>query len=453
MTLSTIILAAGKGTRMRSNKPKVLQTLGGKPLLQHVIHTVQQLSTAKTVVVYGFAGNQVQQAFADQPITWVEQHEQLGTGHAVKVALDEIPTQGKSLILYGDVPLIQATTLQQLADANKTGLAMLTLTVANPYGLGRIVRNHAGKVQCIVEQKDATATQQAIQEINSGIYCIDNTLLHNYLPQLSNHNAQQEYYLTDIIKMAVDDGIEIATIEPKHPFEIDGVNDRGQLAQLERTWQTYQVQQLQKQGVQFADPTRVDIRGTLTVGQDVFIDTNVIIQGECHLGNHVVIETGCVLTHSQIGDNSHIKPYCVIDNSQLGQAVTVGPFAHLRPHTQLADAAKIGNFVETKKSVIGKGSKVNHLSYIGDAHIGEAANIGAGTITCNYDGKNKHKTQIGNHAFIGSNSSLVAPVNIDDEATVGAGSVITQDINKQCLGVARGRQRNIDNYYRPDQKS
>ena len=451
--LSVVILAAGKGTRMQSAKPKVLQTLAGKSLLGHVLDTCHQLTVDDTIVVYGFGGDQVQTAinerYAHLSITWVAQTEQLGTGHAVKVALDKLPKQGQSLILYGDVPLVSGQTLTLLRAANTDGMSMLTLTVANPFGLGRIKRNSNGDIEAIVEQKDASSAEQQINEINSGIYCVDNALLHKYLPELSNDNAQQEYYLTDIVKMAVADGITIAAIEPEHAFEIEGVNNRQQLASLERSWQSKLVHDLQVAGVQFADPTRVDIRGSLTAGQDVFIDINVVFEGDCTLGDNVYVEAGCVIKSSQLGNACHIKPYCVIDHAQVGAGVDVGPFAHLRPDTVLSDNSKVGNFVEIKKSVIGKGSKVNHLSYIGDATVGTNANIGAGTITCNYDGVNKSQTIINDNAFIGSNSSLVAPVTIGKNATVGAGSVITDDVDADALALARGRQVQKSGFQRP----
>ena len=451
-SLTVIILAAGKGTRMKSAKPKVLQSLAGKPLLGHVLDTCSSLDIDKTIVVYGFGGDQVQTAMAHYPLTWVEQTEQLGTGHAVKVTLDELPKEGKSLILYGDVPLVSAETLKLLQSANVQGMSMLTLRVDNPFGLGRIKRDEQGHILAIVEQKDATSEEQAIQEINSGIYCVDNALLHNYLPNLSNDNAQQEYYLTDIVKMAVADGIEIAAIEPAKDFEIEGVNDRQQLASLERRWQAHLVEALQVEGVQFADPARVDIRGQLSVGQDVFIDVGVVLEGNCQLGRNVTIEAGCIIKDSTIGDHTHVKPYCVIDSAELGSNVSVGPFAHLRPQSQLGEDSKVGNFVETKKTKLGRGSKINHLSYIGDASVGEQVNIGAGTITCNYDGVNKHQTIIGDHAFIGSNSSLVAPVTIGKTATVGAGSVITKDVADNALAVARGKQVQKADWERPKRK-
>ncbi|WP_296204563.1 bifunctional UDP-N-acetylglucosamine diphosphorylase/glucosamine-1-phosphate N-acetyltransferase GlmU [Psychrobacter sp. UBA3962] len=452
-TLTTIILAAGKGTRMKSAKPKVLQTLAGKPLLAHVLDTCQSVNVDKTIVVYGFGGNQVQQAMQEYELTWVEQTEQLGTGHAVQVTLPELPTEGKSLILYGDVPLVSAKTLTRLKEANVEGMSMLTLTVDNPFGLGRIKRDEQGNIIAIVEQKDANEQEQAIREINSGIYCVDNTLLHKYLPNLSNDNAQQEYYLTDIVKMAVADGIAITAIEPDYEFEIEGVNNRQQLASLERSWQAKLVEDLQVQGVQFADPSRVDIRGEVSVGQDVFVDINVVFKGKVSLGSNVTIEAGCIIKDTQIGDNVHIKPYCVFDEAQVGEEATIGPFAHLRPQSVLAKKTRLGNFVEIKKSHIGEGSKVNHLSYVGDAQLGAGVNFGAGAITCNYDGVNKHQTVVGDNAFIGTNACLVAPVNIGETATIGAGSVITKNVEDKALAIGRGRQVQKDNYQRPEKKN
>lgn len=451
-SLSVIILAAGKGTRMQSAKPKVLQTLAGKPLLSHVLDTCHHLTVDETIVVYGFGGEQVKEAMGAYDLTWVEQTEQLGTGHAVKVALDKLPKEGQSLILYGDVPLVSSQTLSALQTANNEGLSMLTLTVDNPFGLGRIKRNSNGDIEAIVEQKDASDDEQQITEINSGIYCVDNALLHKYLPKLSNDNAQNEYYLTDIVKMAVADGISIAAIEPEHAFEIEGVNNRQQLASLERSWQGKLVHDLQVAGVQFADPSRVDIRGNLSAGQDVFVDVNVVFEGDCELGDNVYIEAGNVIKNSQIGNACHIKPNCVIDQAQIGAGVDIGPFAHLRPQTVLSNNTKIGNFVEIKKSTVGQGSKVNHLSYIGDTTIGTEVNVGAGTITCNYDGVNKSKTVIEDNAFIGSNSSLVAPVTIGHTATIAAGSVITKDVDANALALGRGRQVQKENFQRPTKK-
>lgn len=451
MTLHTIILAAGKGTRMKSRRPKVLQTLAGKALVRHVLDTCQSIQSDGTVLIYGFGGDMVKADLAEYAVTFVEQAEQLGTGHAVKMALPHLPNDGKSLILYGDVPLTQADTLTKLVEANTDGISMLTLNVANPFGLGRIIRQD-GKVVAIVEQKDATDAQKAITEINSGIYCVDNALLHKYLPILSNDNAQGEYYLTDIVKLAVADGVTIATIAPKYEFEIEGVNDRIQLAALERTYQAHQIHALQIAGVQFADPSRVDIRGTLTAGNDVFIDINTVFIGDVSLGDGVRIDAGNVISNTSIGAGTHIKPNCVIDDSIIGADVAIGPFAHLRPKTVLADKVKIGNFVETKKTQVGLGSKINHLSYVGDATLGADVNIGAGVITCNYDGVNKFNTIIGDNAFVGSNSSLVAPVKVGKGATIGAGSVITKDTPDDKLSLARARQTTIDGWRRPTKK-
>ena len=454
--LSVIILAAGKGTRMQSAKPKVLQTLAGKSLLAHVLDTCHQLTVDETIIVHGFGGEQVKAEittqYAQSALTWVAQTEQLGTGHAVKVTLSDLPKDGQSLILYGDVPLVSCQTLTALKSANTNGMSMLTLTVDNPFGLGRIKRDNNGNIEAIVEQKDASADEQAIKEINSGIYCVDNALLHKYLPKLSNDNAQQEYYLTDIVKMAVADGIAIAAIEPEHTFEIEGVNNRQQLASLERTWQGKLVADLQEAGVQFADPSRVDIRGTLSAGQDVFVDVGVVFEGDCALGDNVYIEAGCVIKNAHIGNACHIKPYCVIDHAKIGAGVDVGPFAHLRPESVLADQSKVGNFVEIKKSTIGQGSKVNHLSYVGDSTVGTGVNIGAGVITCNYDGANKSQTIIEDNAFIGSNASLVAPVTIGDTATVAAGSVITKDVDASALAFGRARQTQKEHFQRPTKK-
>lgn len=451
MTLHTIILAAGKGTRMKSRRPKVLQTLAGKALVRHVLDTCQSIQSDGTVLIYGFGGEMVKADLAEYAVTFVEQAEQLGTGHAVKMALPHLPNDGKSLILYGDVPLTQADTLTKLVEANTDGISMLTLNVANPFGLGRIIRQD-GKVVAIVEQKDATDAQKAITEINSGIYCVDNALLHKYLPILSNDNAQGEYYLTDIVKLAVADGVTIATIAPEYEFEIEGVNDRIQLAALERTYQAHQIHALQIAGVQFADPSRVDIRGTLTAGNDVFIDINTVFIGDVSLGDGVQIDAGNVISNTSIGAGTHIKPNCVIDDSIIGADVAIGPFAHLRPKTVLADKVKIGNFVETKKTQVGLGSKINHLSYVGDATLGADVNIGAGVITCNYDGVNKFNTIIGDNAFVGSNSSLVAPVTVGKGATIGAGSVITKDAPDDKLSLARARQTTIDGWRRPTKK-
>ena len=449
MSTSVIILAAGKGTRMRSNLPKVLQPLAGQPLLGHVIHTAKKLQAAEIITIYGHGGDQVQKAFAHENIKWVEQAEQLGTGHAVKVTLPVLAKTGVSLILSGDVPCISEDTLQKLLNAStQTGIGLVTLTVADATGYGRIVREN-GKIQAIVEHKDASEEQRKIKEFNTGIYAVSNAKLHEWLPKLSNNNAQGEYYLTDIVAMAIADGLEVASVEPERAFEVEGVNDRVQLAALEREFQNFQAKQLMQQGVHLIDPARFDLRGTLKAGQDVRIDINVIIEGNCELGDNVEIGAGCVIKNTKIAAGTKVQPYSVFDSAIVGEEAQIGPFARLRPGAQLAAEVHIGNFVEVKNSSIGLGSKANHFTYLGDAEVGAGSNIGAGTITCNYDGANKFKTIIGDNAFIGSNSSLVAPVHIANGATVGAGSTITRDVAENSLAVERSKQFAKENYQRP----
>ncbi len=452
MTINVIILAAGKGTRMKSALPKVLQLLAGQPLLGHVVNTAKQLDAERIITIYGHGGELVQQAFTHEAIEWVEQVEQLGTGHAVQMTLPVLPDNGLSLILYGDVPLVSKATLERLLKASAvSGIGMITLNVTDPTGYGRIVRKDQ-KIQAIVEHKDATDEQRQITEINTGIYCVSNARLHQWLPKLSNQNVQGEYYLTDIVEMAVAEQLEIAAIEPEFAFEVEGVNDRLQLANLEREWQHYQAQQLMRQGVHLIDPHRFDLRGTLKCGQDVQIDINVIIEGDCELGDGVKIGAGCILKNTKIASGTVVQPYSVFDSATVGQNNQIGPFARLRPNAILADEVHIGNFVEVKNTRIGHASKANHFTYLGDAEVGVESNIGAGTITCNYDGANKHKTTIGNQAFIGSNSSLVAPVTIGDGATIGAGSVITRDVETNSLAVERSKQLAKANYQRPQKQ-
>ncbi len=449
MSTSVIILAAGKGTRMRSHLPKVLQPLAGRPLLGHVIETAKKLQAENIITIYGHGGQLVQDAFVEEKIQWVEQAEQLGTGHAVQMTLPVLPKEGISLILYGDVPLVRQQTLEQLLEASReTGIGMITLTVDNPAGYGRIVRE-SGKIQAIVEHKDASDEQRLINEINTGIYCVSNAKLHQWLPQLSNDNVQGEYYLTDIVAMAVADGLEIASIQPELAFEVEGVNDRLQLSTLERDFQQQQAKDLMQQGVHLIDPSRFDLRGTLKAGQDVRIDINVIIEGDCEFGDFVEIGAGCVLKNTKIAAGTKVQPYSVFENAVVGENTQIGPFARLRPGAKLGNDVHIGNFVEVKNTSIGTGSKANHFTYLGDAEVGENSNIGAGTITCNYDGANKHKTIIGNEAFVGSNSSLVAPVRIGNGATVGAGSVITRDVEDYSLAFERAKQLSKENYQRP----
>jgi bifunctional UDP-N-acetylglucosamine pyrophosphorylase/glucosamine-1-phosphate N-acetyltransferase len=449
MSTSVIILAAGKGTRMRSSLPKVLQPLAGRPLLGHVIETAKKLQADNIITIYGHGGNLVQNEFAHEHVQWVEQAEQLGTGHAVKVTLPVLPKDGQALILSGDVPCISQQTLQKLLDAAQhTGIGLVTLTLPDASGYGRIVREN-GKIQAIVEHKDASDEQRQIKEINTGIYCVSNAKLHEWLPNLSNSNAQGEYYLTDIVAMAIADGLEVASVEPERAFEVEGVNDRVQLAALEREFQTYQAKLLMQQGVHLIDPSRFDLRGQLTVGQDVRIDINVIIEGDCAFGDNVEIGAGCVIKNTTIAAGTKVQPYSVFDSAIVGENTQIGPFSRLRPGAKLADEVHIGNFVEVKNSSIGLGSKANHFTYLGDAEVGAGSNIGAGTITCNYDGANKFKTIIGDAAFIGSNSSLVAPVKIGNGATVGAGSTITRDVADNCLAVERSKQFVKEDYPRP----
>lgn len=449
MSTTVIILAAGKGTRMRSNLPKVLQPLAGRPLLGHVIDTAKKLQADHIITIYGHGGTLVQNAFAHEQVQWVEQAEQLGTGHAVKVTLPVLPDEGVSLILSGDVPCITEQTLQKLLDVSReTQIGLVTLTLADATGYGRIVREN-GKIQAIVEHKDASEAQRQIQEINTGIYCVSNAKLHEWLPKLSNNNAQGEYYLTDIVAMAIADGLEVTSVEPQLAFEVEGVNDRVQLAALEREFQNFQAKQLMQQGVHLIDPTRFDLRGNLTAGKDVRIDINVIIEGDCELGDGVEIGAGCILKNTKIAAGTKIQPYSVFDQAVVGEDAQIGPFSRLRPGAVLANEVHIGNFVEVKNSQIGLGSKANHFTYLGDAEVGAGSNIGAGTITCNYDGANKFKTIIGDQVFIGSNSSLVAPVTIANGATVGAGSTITRDVAEQCLAVERSKQFTKENYQRP----
>lgn len=449
MSTTVIILAAGKGTRMRSSLPKVLQPLAGRPLLGHVIETAKKLNADNIITIYGHGGEQVQAAFTAQKIKWVEQSEQLGTGHAVQMTLPVLPQDGVSLILSGDVPCINPLTLQKLLDATaETGIGLVTLTLPDANGYGRIVRKN-GQIQAIVEHKDATNEQRQIQEINTGIYAVSNAKLHQWLPNLSNENVQGEYYLTDIVAMALADGMQVASVEPEMAFEVEGVNDRVQLAALERQFQACQAKQLMQQGVHLIDPSRFDLRGNLTVGQDVQIDINVIIEGDCELGDHVEIGAGCIIKNTKIAAGTKVQPYSIFDNAIVGEDTQIGPFARLRPGAKLAAEVHIGNFVEVKNTTIGVGSKANHFTYLGDAEIGAGSNIGAGTITCNYDGANKFKTIIGDQAFIGSNSSLVAPVKIGNGATVGAGSTITRDVADNSLAVERSKQFEKENYPRP----
>lgn len=454
MELNVVILAAGKGTRMKSVLPKVMQPLAGRPLLRHVIDTATGLQASRTLVVYGHGGDLVQKAFAGDSLLWAEQAEQKGTGHAVQMALPQLPADGRTLILYGDVPLTTPATLTRLIEKvnGNAVMGLITLVMENSAGYGRIVRDAAGAVVRIVEQKDANDDEKKIREVNTGIFCVPNVLLHKWLPALQNNNAQGEYYLTDIIAMAAADNVCVETIQPEAGWEVDGINDKLQLATLERVHQRVLADNLMRGGVTLIDPARLDIRGTVTHGMDVHIEPNVILEGRVVLGNNVRIGANCQLKDCEIGDNTVIKPNSLIDDAKVGAGAEIGPFARLRPGTVLADSVHIGNFVETKKAVLGKGSKANHLAYLGDAEIGSGVNIGAGTITCNYDGVNKHLTTIGDNAFIGTNTSLIAPVTVGAGATTGAGSAISKDVPDNTLAVARGKQVVIESWQRPVKK-
>ncbi|WP_105253388.1 bifunctional UDP-N-acetylglucosamine diphosphorylase/glucosamine-1-phosphate N-acetyltransferase GlmU [Pseudoalteromonas sp. T1lg75] len=453
MNLTTVILAAGKGTRMRSKLPKVLHPIAGKPMVQHVIDNAKALGAKQTNLVYGHGGEMLQEQLTGNELNWVLQAEQLGTGHAVAVAKEHIADNDTVLILYGDVPLTKKSTLEKLLAATpERGLAVLTVDLENPTGYGRMLREN-GKLVGIVEQKDATPEQLAITEINTGIMACNGGLLKKWLGNLSNNNAQGEYYLTDIVAMAHAEDVEISSSQPEHPMEVEGANNRVQLAQLERAYQAWQAEELMLNGASLADPARIDVRGTVTTGQDVQIDVNVVFEGQVELGDDVVIGPNCVLKNCKIGDGVVIKANTLIEEATVAAKCTLGPFARLRPGAVMEEDSHIGNFVEMKKSRLGKGSKANHLTYLGDAQIGEKVNIGAGTITCNYDGVNKSQTIIGDNAFIGSNSSLVAPVEIGNTATVGAGSVVTAKVGDNQLAVARAKQRNLDGWQRPVKKS
>lgn len=435
---------------MRSDLPKVLHPLAGKPLLRHVIDTALALSPRQLAVVVGHGAERVRVALGNVPVSWVSQEQQLGTGHAVLQALPLLARDGTTLILYGDVPLVREETLRELVTLAERGtVSLLTVALADPTGYGRILRDADGRVGAIVEHKDATPEQRAIREVNTGIMVVPNARLHEWLPTLGNRNVQGEYYLTDVIALAARSGMGVAPLEAADENEVAGVNNREQLATLERAWQVRSARELLLAGVTLRDPARFDLRGQLRHGRDVTIDVNVIIEGEVELGDHVSIGANCILRNTRIGTGTTVHPNSLLEGAEVGSGCSVGPFARLRPGTRLDEGARVGNFVETKQTTIGAHSKVNHLSYVGDAAIGREVNVGAGTITCNYDGVNKHRTVIGDGAFIGSNTSLVAPVVVGAAATVGAGSVVTAAVPDDSLALARGRQRNISGWKRP----
>jgi bifunctional UDP-N-acetylglucosamine pyrophosphorylase / glucosamine-1-phosphate N-acetyltransferase len=450
MTLDVVILAAGKGTRMFSATPKVLHRLAGKPLLGHVVRAARALNPQRIVVVYGYGGEQVRETFPGDDLIFVQQEPQLGTGHAVQQALPKLSAQ-RTLVLYGDVPLIAEATLRRAVEI-EDGLVLITASVQEPAGYGRIVRDGTGAVVQIVEERDATAAQKAIAEINTGIIAAPTGKLTSWLAKIRNDNTQREYYLTDIVTLAVADGTPIRTTRPADGFEILGVNSKQQLAELERIYQRQQAALLLERGVTLADPARIDVRGELHCGQDVTIDIDCVFEGEVHLGSGVSVGAHCVLRDARVEEGVSILPFCHIEGARIGAHARVGPYARLRPGTVLSEHAHVGNFVETKNATLGEGSKANHLSYLGDATIGRDVNIGAGTITCNYDGANKHQTIIGDGAFIGSDSQLVAPVSVGAGATIGAGSTVTRDAPPDELTVSRAKQVSVKGWKRPVKK-
>ncbi|RBP53605.1 bifunctional UDP-N-acetylglucosamine diphosphorylase/glucosamine-1-phosphate N-acetyltransferase GlmU [Arenicella xantha] len=455
--LHIVILAAGKGSRMLSDQPKILHQVAGKSLLDHVLDSALGLNPQMIHIVVGHGKDEVMAAFEHHTsrslFSWVEQTEQLGTGHAVSTALPAIPEEADVLTLTADVPLIKQQTLSDLTACLDTHcLAILTATVADPTGLGRITRNDDGDITGIVEHKDANSTQRAIREINSGIICARRSELADWLTRIDSDNAQNEYYLTDILGLAHQDGAPIASRQPAQNHEVMGINSRKQLAEVERLYQRELADLLMEQGVTLRDPSRIDIRGDVTIGADTIIDVNVVIEGPTHIGRHVTIAPNCIITASRIADSVKIHANTVIEQTEISSGANVGPFARLRPGTTIGENARIGNFVETKNSKLAEGAKVNHLSYVGDATVGRNTNIGAGVITCNYDGANKHQTTIGNDVFVGSDCQLVAPVEIEDGATIGAGSTITQHVGKNQLAISRGRQRQISGWQRPVKK-
>lgn len=455
MQLQTIILAAGQGMRMRSARPKVLHEIGGKPLLAHVHQLASQLGDNDINIIYGHGGERVLETLGSLNARWTEQKERLGTGHAVIQVADWIRAGSVVLILYGDVPFLRRETLEKLIHhAGEHSLGLLTVTLANPSGYGRIIRDEEGHVLRIVEEKDASAEQRMIREVNTGILAIRGAHLQRWVRCLTNDNAQGEYYLTDIIGMAVADGIYVDTSHPEEEAEVLGINDRVQLAQLERMYQAMQANALMEQGVTLFDPGRFDLRGEiLDIGQDVQIDVNVVLEGQLRIGSNVRIGPNVYVRDSEIGDDVEIFANSVIENASIGTGCRIGPFARIRPGgTRIAEDVHIGNFVELKKAEVAKGSKINHLSYIGDAVVGAGVNIGAGTIVCNYDGANKHQTIIEDGAFIGSDTQLVAPVRVGKNATIGAGSTITRDAPDDALTLSRSKQVTIEGWQRPVKK-
>ena len=452
MPLDVIVLAAGQGKRMRSELPKVLHPIAGRPLLAHVLDAARALGPRKTVVVHGHGAEKVRAAFADAGVEWVLQSEQLGTGHAVKQAMQHIGADADVLILYGDVPLVRSQSLKRLVEAARDGVAVMTAEVDDPTGYGRILRSPSGAVERIVEQKDASSGERAIREINAGFMALGARRLAGWLAKIDNRNAQKEYYLTDVVTLAVNEGVPVSGIKVDDAAEVAGVNSKRELAALERAFQRQQAGRLLEDGVSLADPARIDVRGALECGRDVSIDVNCIFEGHVVLGDRVRIGPNCVLRNVSIAPDSEVHAFSHLEDSQIGRRCRVGPFARLRPGSSLADEVHIGNFVEVKASRIGAASKANHLSYIGDAELGARVNVGAGTITCNYDGAAKHRTVIEDDCFIGSDATLVAPVRIARGSYIGAGSTISKDTPAGQLTVARARQVSIPSWKPPKKK-
>jgi len=450
MSLSIVILAAGQGKRMRSALPKVMHRLAGRTLLEHVYHAASQLESRQILVVYGHGGERARDELGHLNVEWVLQKQQLGTGHAVKQALPSIPARDMVLILYGDIPLITTSTLKKLVmAARKTGASLLTVNMENPSGYGRIIRDRKGNLVRIVEEKDASDKERSLHEINTGMMVASAGHLQRWISTLGNKNAQKEFYLTDVVAMAVKEGIRIATINPDSPVETHGINDRRQLAEMERYYQLVQAHQLMHRGVTILDPARFDLRGELETDRDVLIDVNVLLEGRIRIGANVRIGANCCIRDTVIGDDVEILPNCVIENAVISNGCRIGPFARIRPDTVLDENVHIGNFVEVKKSAIGKNSRANHLSYIGDSDLGSNVNVGAGTITCNYDGARKHKTIIEDDVFIGSDTQLIAPVTIGAGATIAAGTTVTKNVESGTLAISRVEQKSVKKWKRP----
>ncbi|HET7775363.1 MAG TPA: bifunctional UDP-N-acetylglucosamine diphosphorylase/glucosamine-1-phosphate N-acetyltransferase GlmU [Azospira sp.] len=448
--MNIVILAAGQGKRMHSHLPKVLHPIAGKALAAHVLETARQLGAARICLVVGHGGDVVRSALAAPDLACAVQEPQLGTGHAVMQALPALSPEGMTLVLYGDVPLIQAATLRRLLQAAGDGLAVLTVNLANPQGYGRIIRDAAGQVQRIVEEKDGTPEERQVQETNTGIMALPTARLQDWLFRLSNDNAQGEYYLTDIVALAVADGVPVHTAQPGDEWEVAGVNSKVQLAELERVYQRQLAQALLEQGVRLADPARIDIRGNLGCGRDVAIDVGCVFEGQVVLEEAVDVGPYCVMKNVTVKAGARIAAFSHLEGAVVGPDAIVGPYARLRPGTELGPESHVGNFVELKNSILGAGSKANHLAYVGDATVGQRVNIGAGTITCNYDGANKHRTIIEDDAFIGSDSQLVAPVTVGRGATLGAGTTLTKDAPADSLTVSRAKQVSLTGWKRPE---